>query len=305
MAHKRQPIRENPDRVLNERIAMEKAAGSLFCAHAYATFQTENYLFYVMDYMRGGDLPDALEASGIIEPTDTMDLPTLKLVAAELVCGLQYLHSRGIVHRDIKNDNILVDSTGHVKIADFGLAVLNVFGYNMVTEYFGRMFNAAPEMLFKVPYDGAVDYFALGILLFDLAFNRFAFPESLTEARAIKYDVPRYPKGADPDVKDLLEKLLCKDPCRRNDFIADIQDHPFFNGINWKEVEAGEARPPFFVQRKGFRNFTRERIKPEDLMNNIDCDGDPIEPSISAEEQQLYNGFSFVSDTWKAIQKLK
>lgn len=52
-----------------------------------------------MDYMRGGDLPDALEASGIIEPTDTMDLPTLKLVAAELVCGLEYLHSRGIVHR--------------------------------------------------------------------------------------------------------------------------------------------------------------------------------------------------------------
>lgn len=68
------------------------------------------------------------------------------------------------------------------------------------------------QMLFKVPYDGAVDYFALGILLFDLAFNRFAFPESLTGVRGIKYGVPRYPKGADPDVKDLLEKVRSDSP---------------------------------------------------------------------------------------------
>ncbi|XP_073488768.1 protein kinase C delta type-like [Aquarana catesbeiana] len=251
-----------------------------------------------MDYMRGGHLFNMLDYSVPFE------LPTLRLLAAELVCGLQYLHSRGIVHRDIKIDNILVDSTGHVKIADYGIAVTNVYGFNMVTEYLKFMLNGAPEMFFKIPYDGAVDYFALGVLLFELIFAYPLYNGRYGDTKTIMYEVPRYPDGTDPDLKDFLEKLLCKDPCRRNDFIADIQDHPFFNGINWKELEAGKAPPPFFVQRKGFRNLTRETIEPEDLMNNMNDWGNPMDP-ISAEKQKLFDGFSFVSDEWKAMQKLK
>ncbi|XP_073468408.1 protein kinase C delta type-like [Aquarana catesbeiana] len=304
MVHKRNPIDDNPDRVLNERIVMEIAGGSRFCTCAYATFQTEDYIFYVMDYMRGGDMVDIMQAMEKVDPTATVDLPTLRLLTAEIVCGLQYLHSRGIVHRDMKVDNILVDSTGHVQIADYGLAATNVYGYNMVTEILGRLFNAAPEMIFRLPYDGAVDYFALGILLFDLAFKQYPFEGRVGDVRLIKHAAPRNIPGADPDLMDFLEKLLCKDPCRRNDFIADIQDHPFFNGINWKEVEAGEARPPIFVRRKGFRNLTREKINPEDLMNNMDYSGRPMKP-LSAEEQKLFDGFSFVSEKWKSMQKLK
>ncbi|XP_040198498.1 protein kinase C delta type-like [Rana temporaria] len=307
MAHKREPIVENPDRVLNERIAMEIAGGNLFCAHAYATFQTENYLFYVMEYMRGGDLNDIDEVLGITDDNYTMDIATVKLVAAELVCGLQYLHSRGIVHRDMKTENVLVDSAGHVHIADFGLAALNVFGDNLVTEYFGHMYNGAPEMLFEMPYDGAVDYFALGVLLFRFALGRLPFENICTSSEGIMYGQPCFPDDPAPDpvLKDLLEKLLIKFPFKRKNFIANIQDHPFFNGINWKELEAGEAPPPISIRRKGFRDFTRKKLKPEDLMNNINSDGDPIEPSISAEEQKMFDGFSFVSDEWKAMQKLK
>ncbi|CAI9544861.1 unnamed protein product, partial [Staurois parvus] len=79
---------------------------------------------------------------------------------------------------------------------------------------------------------------------------------------------------------------------------------PIFQCINWKKVEAGEARPPFFICRKGFRDMTRQKIKLEDLMNDMDKNGECYAP-ISEEEQKLFNGFSFISDEWRAMMKMK
>ncbi|CAI9544862.1 unnamed protein product [Staurois parvus] len=129
MVHKRNPIDDNPDTVLNERQALEMAEGSPFCSHAYAAFQTEDYyLFYVMDYLRGGDVYDAFETLGIANNLKPADLSMIRILSAELLCGLKHLHSRGVVHRDLKIDNILVDTRFKMPIR----CVSNqVFGSNM------------------------------------------------------------------------------------------------------------------------------------------------------------------------------
>ncbi|CAI9609312.1 unnamed protein product, partial [Staurois parvus] len=74
--------------------------------------------------------------------------------------------------------------------------------------------------------------------------------------------------------------------------------------FQWYKLEAGEAHPPFFICQKGFRDMTRQKIKLEDLMNDLDEEEEPYEP-ISAEEQKLFNGFSFVGDEWRAMMKMK
>ncbi|XP_077155974.1 uncharacterized protein LOC143818607 [Ranitomeya variabilis] len=106
---------------IKEKALLQLAEQSPFLCASYATFQTSDYLFYVMDYMAGGDLSD------LIRNKAPFDVETTRLYTAELICGIQFFHSRGIIHRDLKPSNIFIDSDSHVRIGDFGLAVENVY----------------------------------------------------------------------------------------------------------------------------------------------------------------------------------
>ncbi|XP_073474306.1 protein kinase C delta type-like [Aquarana catesbeiana] len=118
---KKESMVGNPISTLNEREVLEMVQDNPFCAQAYATFQAEKHLSFVLEYMGQGDL------AGQIEET-WLTLPTIRRMSAELLCGVQLLHSRGIIHRDLKPANILIHLNGHVKIADFGAAATGMFG---------------------------------------------------------------------------------------------------------------------------------------------------------------------------------
>uniref|UniRef100_A0A803JHU3 Protein kinase domain-containing protein n=1 Tax=Xenopus tropicalis TaxID=8364 RepID=A0A803JHU3_XENTR len=217
----------------------------------------------------------------------------IRLCAAEIVCGLKFLHERGIVHRDLKPENILLDSEGHVRITDFGLALLNMFGNQTATEYGGTPLYIAPEMQEEKPYNASVDWWALGVILYQMAFSAHPFntqeikellnkkEKKLQFVSSVLHNDPEFPDWVNCNIKDLIRQLLCKDPSQRLGRDDSIYQHPFFSGIDWPAVQSGEAEPPF---------------PPSPVLSMEDLE------TICPEDQDLFQGFSFLNADWKKIQ---
>ncbi|XP_077123754.1 protein kinase C delta type-like [Ranitomeya variabilis] len=123
-----------------EHRVSQLASGSPFLVHADFIFQTKMLVLLGLEYMSCGDFHHFLQMKG------RLTIPSARFYAAELVCGIQYLHTKGIVHRDLKPENILVAESGHVKITDFGLALENMLGDRTATEYAGTEEFMAPEV---------------------------------------------------------------------------------------------------------------------------------------------------------------
>ncbi|XP_041419004.1 protein kinase C delta type-like [Xenopus laevis] len=195
-----------------------------------------------MEYASGGCLQDLLNNRGYL------DMDSVLYYAAEMVCGLQFLHSEGIIHRDFKPENILFSNKGHIKIADFGLAAENVFGNKTISGSIGTLHNMAPEMIQCQIYNSAVDWWAFGIVLCKMATGRSPFYEGRKAEKCIHFILncqPSYSEQLSTELQDLLEKLLKKKPYKRLGFKGDIRRHPFFKSINWIKVEIQNVEPPF------------------------------------------------------------
>ncbi|XP_072288087.1 protein kinase C delta type-like [Pyxicephalus adspersus] len=108
-------------------------------------------------------------------PENTVLYLIFRFFAGEILCGLQYLHSLGIVHRDIKPSNILLDNSCHIKIADFGLAATNVFGSTKIRGQVGTSLFMAPEVCMNLPYNAVADYFSFGVMIYLMATGKYPF----------------------------------------------------------------------------------------------------------------------------------
>ncbi|XP_073474311.1 protein kinase C theta type-like [Aquarana catesbeiana] len=291
---KKKSMLGNPTSTLIEREVLEMVQNIPFCAQAYATFQTENHLFFVMEYMGQGDLAHQIEKTWL-------PLPTIRRMSAELLCGLQHLHSRGIFHRDLKPANILIHLNGHVYIADFGSAATGMFG-RYLQEDNGTILYYPPELIKEQPHNQVVDYFSLGVLLYEAAFGAHPFLRGGIKflLDSIENETPFYPDDTDPNLVDFLQRLLCKEPDERERAIADIEHHPFFQGINWEELAAGETDPPFPVRRKSHRKQRRTIINLEDVMNPEEAISDQ-EEAISDQEEAISDQEEAISDQEEAI----
>ncbi|XP_018083094.2 protein kinase C delta type [Xenopus laevis] len=126
-----------------------------------------------------------------------------------MICGLQFLHNEGIIHRDIKRLNILLDDKGHVRISDFGLAKQNVFEDNTITSGVGTLGYMAPEILQEKPYNAAVDWWSFGVTIFEMVTGVALFANNDSEELidSIIMDRPVIPQWLDEELKDLLKKV--------------------------------------------------------------------------------------------------
>ncbi|XP_068120963.1 protein kinase C, brain isozyme-like isoform X3 [Hyperolius riggenbachi] len=173
------------------------------------------------------------------------------LFAAQMIIGLEYIHSKGIIHRDIKPNNILLDGVGNIKIADFGLAAQNVFQHDTIKgsrEW--AVYYMAPEVCLEMDYGHTIDYFSMGVVLCEMACNKHPFMEDCYDEesavrRSICNDLPDFSEVMDLTLEDFLEKLLCKKQKDRKELVKNLRKEPFLSRINWKAVESGEAQPPF------------------------------------------------------------
>jgi serine/threonine protein kinase len=132
-------------------------------------FENENYVFFVMEYAQRGDLLNYMKKFGVMPEFKA------KNVFFDIILGLEYLHSRNIIHRDIKLDNILLSDKFRAKIADFGISRINPEG-NVLFEQCGTPAYLAPEIIKNEGYSGfATDIWSLGILLHTLLLGKVPF----------------------------------------------------------------------------------------------------------------------------------
>ncbi|XP_007447283.1 PREDICTED: protein kinase C delta type [Lipotes vexillifer] len=265
-----------------------------FLTHLFCTFQTKDHLFFVMEFLNGGDLMYHIQDKGRFE------LYRATFYAAEIVCGLQFLHQKGIIYRDLKLDNVMLDRDGHIKIADFGMCKENMFGDKQASTFCGTPDYIAPEILQGLKYSFSVDWWSFGVLLYEMLIGQSPFhgddEDELFES--IRVDSPYYPRWITRESKDILEKLLERDTTRRLGVTGNIKIHPFFKTINWALLEKRAVEPPFKprVRSPGdYSNFDQEFLNEKPRLSYSDKN------LIDSMDQTAFAGFSFVNPRFERL----
>lgn len=215
-------------------------------------FQSKDKLYFVLDFCAGGELFFHLGKVGKFAE------PRAMFYAAEIALAISYVHNMDIVYRDLKPENVLLDSRGHVRLTDFGLSKEGISNSSSGANSFcGTPEYLAPEILNRQGHGRAVDWWSLGALLFEMLTGLPPFycrdREKLFEK--IKKANLEYPKYLSSKATILLKGLLTKDPRKRlgsgpND-AEEIKGMDFFGGLNWDKLMNGEIAPPWDPQING------------------------------------------------------
>lgn len=200
-----------------------------------------------MEYAAGGDLMMHIH-------TDVFTEPRAVFYAACVVLGLQYLHESKIIYRDLKLDNLLLDTEGYVKIADFGLCKEEITYGSTTKTFCGTPEYLAPEVLEDNDYGLAVDWWGTGVVMYEMICGRLPFYNRDHDVlfTLILMEEVKFPRNISAEARGLLSGLLAKIPSERlgggPDDVKEIMAHPFFASINWKDLENKKITPPFKPQ---------------------------------------------------------
>ncbi|KAH7026968.1 serine/threonine protein kinase 15 [Linnemannia elongata] len=208
-----------------------------FVVQLFYAFASKDYLYLVMEYVIGGDLSSLLAVFG------SFDEDMAKMYIAECILALEYLHSNGITHRDLKPDNMLVNAEGHIKLTDFGLSRITVPDQNDMHRgsskaLLGTPDYLAPELLLGIGHGEAVDWWSLGFLTGYPPFMDEA-PEAIFK-NILNHDIQWPEYGLSREAHDLINKLLSREPTHRPSPTA-LKAHPFFQGVDWENIRNQEA----------------------------------------------------------------
>jgi len=258
--------------VLNEQIIMSKAS-SPWIVELKASFQEDEYLYLVMEYLPGGDLMNLLIQKDILTEKEA------KFYISELILAIESIHNLDCIHRDIKPDNILIDKNGHIKLSDFGLAKIsdklyekedekyknflknknneknNKMTHNKNFSCVGTAYYVAPEVLKKKGYDKDIDWWSVGIIFFEMLVGYAPFCSKETTEVCYKVlnwkdylKIPSKIKISD-EAKDLIFKMINNSDNRLGkNGSEEIKKHPFFKDVDWNNIRNSKA--PFIPEIK-------------------------------------------------------
>eukprot|EP00051_Salpingoeca_urceolata_P027652 m.482577 g.482577 ORF g.482577 m.482577 type:complete len:731 (-) comp22588_c0_seq1:650-2842(-) len=278
---------------MTERRVLALASGCKFLTSIYGSFQTPERLFFVMELVPGGDLMFHLQKEEVFSFDQT------RFVVGEILLGLWYLHENGVLYRDLKLDNVMLDGEGHVKITDFGMCKEAIWGAATTTTFCGTPGYLAPEIIKEAPYGKSVDFWALGVLTYELLDGNSPFEgddedEIFEEILNKEVDMD---SDWTADMRSFVSGLLCREPARRlgmgKSGMADIKAHDFFAGQDWTKLEAREIEPPYkpaaMKDKNDLDNFDSE-------FTDADVDFTPVDQDVLEDlEQEVFTGFSFVN----------
>ncbi|KAJ8279751.1 hypothetical protein COCON_G00068170 [Conger conger] len=236
--------RREQKHIMAERNVLLKNVKHPFLVGLHYSFQTTDKLYFVLDFVNGGELFFHLQRER------TFTESRAKFYVAEISSALGYLHSLNIVYRDLKPENILLDQEGHVVLTDFGLCKEGISQADTTTTFCGTPEYLAPEVLRKQPYDNTVDWWCLGSVLYEMLFGLPPFYSRDTHEMYdnILHKTLLMRPGASGSAWSILQALLEKDRTKRlgsrEDFI-EIKSHSFFSSINWDDLEHKRIPPPF------------------------------------------------------------
>ncbi|XP_049542045.1 serine/threonine-protein kinase N isoform X3 [Anopheles darlingi] len=255
-----------------------------FLVNLFSCFQTEQHVCFVMEYAAGGDLMMHIH-------TDVFSEPRAVFYAACVVLGLQYLHESKIIYRDLKLDNLLLDTEGYVKIADFGLCKEGMGFGDRTGTFCGTPEFLAPEVLTETSYTRAVDWWGLGVLIFEMLVGESPFPGDDEEEvfDSIVNDEVRYPRFLSLEAIAIMRRLLRKNPDRRlgssERDAEDVKRQAFFRNIVWDDLLLRKVKPPFVPTIRSpedVSNFDEEFTSEKPALTP------PKDPRILTEMEQTY-----------------
>ncbi|KAG7334531.1 hypothetical protein KOW79_002938 [Hemibagrus wyckioides] len=280
---------------LTEKRVLTLAHSHPYLTHLYCCFQNLERLFFVMEFVNGGDLMFHIQKSRKFEENRA------RFYAAEITCALIFLHSKGIIYRDLKLDNVLLDRDGHCKLADFGMCKEEMFEGAATGTFCGTPDYIAPEILQEMLYGPSVDWWALGVLLYEMLSGHAPFEAENEDDlfECILNEEIVYASWLSANAVDILKAFLTKNPARRLGCVAAsggenaVTAHAFFSTIDWDKLNRRELEPPFKPQIKtseDVNNFDPDFTSEDAILTPIE---DAVIPQINQDE---FQDFSFTSD---------
>ncbi|KAJ3249341.1 hypothetical protein HDU77_007772 [Chytriomyces hyalinus] len=240
--------------IIQERDMLEDIHCPFVCNLRYA-FQDDEYLFMVIDLKGGGDLRFLIGKFGCLKEE------VVKFMVAEIALGLMYLHSRRVVHKDIKPENVLLDERGHACLTDFNLAAYYSES-KMMFRSAGTLVYMAPEIFAKTGYTFTIDWWSLGVMIYELAYGRRPFRGKNDDE--VRYNITnsRIKYNEDPKLtiskecndiiggflnRKLPERLGSKEMGGE----SKILEHDWFKGYEWEVMKTGDGKPLYVPDAKG------------------------------------------------------
>ncbi|XP_041825430.1 serine/threonine-protein kinase N2 isoform X2 [Melanotaenia boesemani] len=285
-------MRDEVDSLMCERRIFEVINSSRhpFLVNLHGCFQTSDHVCFVMAYSPGGDLMKHIHTS-IFSEKQTWFYSSCVLL------GLEFLHQNKIVYRDLKLDNLLMDADGFVRIADFGLCKEGMGHGDRTSTFCGTPEFLAPEVLTDNNYTRSVDWWGLGVLIYEMMVGESPFPGDDEEEvfDSIVNDEVRYPRFLSPESVSLIHKLLQKNPDLRlgsgEEDASDVKRHTFFQGMDWEALLAKKIKPPFLPVIRApqdVSNFDEDftRLKPVLTLPRTPC-------TLTAQQQDIFTDFDF------------
>ncbi|XP_064611257.1 protein kinase C iota type-like isoform X2 [Liolophura sinensis] len=293
---------EDIDWVQTEKHVFETASNYPFLVGLHSCFQSPSRLFFVIEFVNGGDLMFHMQRQRRL-PEDHA-----RFYAAEISLALNYLHERGIVYRDLKLDNVLLDSEGHIKLTDYGMCKEGLWPGDTTNTFCGTPNYIAPEMLRGEDYDFSVDWWALGVLMFEMLAGRSPFdvvgaadnPDQNTEDylfQIIMEKTIRIPRSLSVKAASVLKGFLNKNPkerlgCHPQTGFDDITAHPFNRSIDWEAMENKQVSPPYKPSLKSDRDL--EHFDPTFTNEPVQLTPDDSKV-IDKIDQSEFDGFEYVN----------
>jgi len=194
-----------------------------------------------MDFVNGGELFFHLQNERKFENERA------RFYAAEIVLAIEHLHQNGIVYRDLKPENLLLDSSGHIRMTDFGLSKEGIASADRTTTFCGTPEYLAPEVLDGQEYGNVIDWWCLGTLIFEMLTGLPPFyDEDIQKMYNLKMTADlEIPDNVDDNAKDLIRRFLERSPTARLSDPEIIKNHPWFLGIDWDKLYKKEIHPPY------------------------------------------------------------
>mmetsp|Transcript_17668 Transcript_17668/g.35587 ORF Transcript_17668/g.35587 Transcript_17668/m.35587 type:complete len:499 (-) Transcript_17668:473-1969(-) len=249
-------------------------------------FHTPAKLYYVLNFCNGGDLYYLLSRCKKFKESQA------RFYASEVFCALQHLHLLGVIYRDLKPENVLLDGDGHVKLTDFGLSKESP----TADTFCGTPVYLAPEIWLRRTYGFEVDWWSLGCVLFEMVTGLPPFwGDTIKDVyKKVINTQPKFPPMT-AECQSCIERLLNREPKQRLGSVdngADIRSHPYFASVAWEELLKKEVRPPFKSKSSSttdaqnfHKAFTTQA--PIDSLTNPDA-------LLTQEQEAHFDGFTYV-----------